>query len=168
MQLPTRWVTLKASGDLIRINADDFDQARHVPADPPVAPAVPVAPPVAPVAPVTPPAPTGTLLAGGPTLEDYVAAGYDAATYPPQGYAEVPSPGLAAYRATATVPQAQPAFEGMTVAEIRSAVKTVDDVAALRASLKAEHARTEGARSTVVKAIEGRIAELTEGAGAQG
>lgn len=35
----------------------------------------------------------------GPTLEEYVEAGYDPADYPPQGFAEVPSAGLDAYRA---------------------------------------------------------------------
>jgi hypothetical protein len=40
-----------------------------------------------------------TLRTDGPTLEDYVLAGYGADTYPPEGYAEVASPGLEAYRA---------------------------------------------------------------------
>lgn len=34
----------------------------------------------------------------GPTLEEYVKAGYSAENYPPTGYAEVPSPGLDEYR----------------------------------------------------------------------
>lgn len=41
----------------------------------------------------------GGLKSGGPTLEEYIAAGYQPDTYPPSGYAEVPSPGLDAYRA---------------------------------------------------------------------
>lgn len=38
----------------------------------------------------------------GPTLEDYVAAGYRAEDYPPPGYAEVPSEGLTAFRSQQT------------------------------------------------------------------
>ena len=34
----------------------------------------------------------------GPTLEEFVKAGYKAEDYPPAGYAEKPSHGLAAYR----------------------------------------------------------------------
>ena len=42
--------------------------------------------------PADPPAPepcpvTGVLIQGGPTLEEYVAAGYSAENYPPAGYA---------------------------------------------------------------------------------
>lgn len=33
-----------------------------------------------------------------PTLEEYMAAGYKAETYPPRGFAEVPSPALEAFR----------------------------------------------------------------------
>lgn len=35
----------------------------------------------------------------GPTLEEYVAAGYTAGGYPPHGYEAKPSPGLDAFRA---------------------------------------------------------------------
>lgn len=35
----------------------------------------------------------------GPTIEEYVAAGYAASSYPPSGYEAVPSDGLTAYRA---------------------------------------------------------------------
>ncbi len=34
----------------------------------------------------------------GPTFEEYVAADYQPENYPPHGHAEVPSPGLTAYR----------------------------------------------------------------------
>jgi len=34
----------------------------------------------------------------GPTLEEFIAAGYKAEAYPPKGYAPVPSPGLTTYR----------------------------------------------------------------------
>lgn len=37
--------------------------------------------------------------AAAPTFEVYVAAGYSPDSYPPQGYPEVPSPGLTAFRA---------------------------------------------------------------------
>ena len=43
----------------------------------------------------------------GPTIEEYVAAGYSAETYPPMGYAEVASPGLDAYRASLTAEREQ-------------------------------------------------------------
>ena len=48
----------------------------------------------------------------GPTLEEYVAAGYKPETYPPQGYGEKPSPGLEAWRASVRVEG-----EGQTPAE---------------------------------------------------
>jgi hypothetical protein len=38
------------------------------------------------------------LRADGPTLEEYVLAGYKAENYPPEGYAEKPSPGLDHFR----------------------------------------------------------------------
>lgn len=38
------------------------------------------------------------LITGGPTLEEWTAAGYLAENYPPEGYAEVFSPGLVAFR----------------------------------------------------------------------
>lgn len=53
-----------------------------------------------------------TLRVDGPTFEAYVAAGYLPATYPPQGYAEVPSAGLDAYRADQAA-HAQATDEGM-------------------------------------------------------
>jgi hypothetical protein len=43
---------------------------------------------------------------GGPTIEQWVAAGYDAAEYPGMGYAVVHSEALDAYGATGVVPQA--------------------------------------------------------------
>lgn len=44
--------------------------------------------------------------AGGPTIEQFVAAGYDAAYYPPGSYAVVHSEALDVYGATGVVPQA--------------------------------------------------------------
>lgn len=46
----------------------------------------------------------------GPTLEVYVKAGYKPENYPPHGFAEVPSPGLTAYRTQrkAVTPPAPP------------------------------------------------------------
>lgn len=38
------------------------------------------------------------LMSGGPTLEEWTAAGYQAENYPPQGYAEVFSPALVAHK----------------------------------------------------------------------
>lgn len=46
----------------------------------------------------------GTLSNGGPTLEEYIAAGYKAEGYPPSGYAEKPSEGLTLYRTTGQLP----------------------------------------------------------------
>lgn len=43
----------------------------------------------------------------GPTLEEYVAAGYLPANYPPGGYAEQASPALDHYRATGAMPLAE-------------------------------------------------------------
>lgn len=50
--------------------------------------------------------PVEDLRAGGPTIEQFVAAGYDAAYYPPGSYAVVHSEALDAYGATGVVPQA--------------------------------------------------------------
>jgi hypothetical protein len=48
------------------------------------------------VRPVAPPPPA--LRTDGPTLEEFISAGYKAEHYPPQGYAEKDSEGLRAYR----------------------------------------------------------------------
>lgn len=50
---------------------------------------------------------TATLSTDGPTLEEYLAAGYRAADYPPFGYAEKPSEGLTLYRTTGQLPVTQ-------------------------------------------------------------
>lgn len=39
----------------------------------------------------------------GPTIEEWVAKGYRAEHYPPEGWAEVPSPGLDRYRTTGSI-----------------------------------------------------------------
>jgi hypothetical protein len=39
------------------------------------------------------------LRADGPTLEKWIEAGYQPGNYPPEGYSEVDSPGLTAYKA---------------------------------------------------------------------
>jgi hypothetical protein len=79
----------------IIINAADFDPARHQLFEGDGAPPAPMAVPDATLpttasaeaeAPITP------LRTDGPTFEDYVAAGYAPESYPPVGYAEVPSP----------------------------------------------------------------------------
>src|SRR5262249_43609290 len=49
------------------------------------------------VPPAEPPAPA--LSQDGPTIEEYIAAGYPADKYPPDGYAEKPSPGLTRHKA---------------------------------------------------------------------
>lgn len=48
-----------------------------------------------------PPEASGALQDGGPTLEEYVAAGYKAENYPPKGFKPVPSDGLTRYQAGA-------------------------------------------------------------------
>jgi hypothetical protein len=54
--------------------------------------------------PATPPAPPKPeLRTDGPTIEVYVAAGYDPKGYPPEGFAEVDSPGLVRFKATGSV-----------------------------------------------------------------
>lgn len=45
------------------------------------------------------------LKANGPTLEQFVSAGYAPEQYPPQGYAEVPSPALTKFRSTGEAPK---------------------------------------------------------------
>jgi hypothetical protein len=47
---------------------------------------------------------TVTLDPNGPTFEEWVRASYPPDKYPPAGYAEVSSPGLAAFRATGALP----------------------------------------------------------------
>lgn len=48
---------------------------------------------------------------GGPTIEEWKAAGYDADNYPPRGYAEVFSPGLVALQRAREETAAQKAAE---------------------------------------------------------
>jgi hypothetical protein len=50
-------------------------------------------------------------LPAGPTIEAYVKAGYDPATYPPDGYREQPSAGLDYYRAHGVVEPVVPMTE---------------------------------------------------------
>jgi len=50
------------------------------------------------------PDPTIQLRTDGPTLEEFLIAGYKAENYPPEGYAEKPSPALDTYRATGQRP----------------------------------------------------------------
>lgn len=49
------------------------------------------------------PSPSSDERGPGPTIEEWVDAGYPAAKYPPDGYDEVPSPGLTAYRQTGSL-----------------------------------------------------------------
>ena len=72
----------------------------------------------------------------GPTLEQYVAAGYKAENYPPKGYPERPSPGLTELRArqaaerlaaeTALV-DTVPAAETQTESVVEETVAAVSD-----------------------------------------
>lgn len=68
--------------------------------------------------PTAPPA----LREDGPTLEEWCAAGYQAEHYPPQGYAEKPSPALTVYRENgwepvAPVVRAEPVVDEPIAAE---------------------------------------------------
>lgn len=51
-------------------------------------------------------APRSTLSDAGPTIEEFVKAGYDPKGYPPSGYAEKPSEGLTYFRANGKMPEA--------------------------------------------------------------
>lgn len=48
------------------------------------------------------------LKTGGPTIEEFVKAGYPADKYPPAGYAEVASPALVTFKATGKMPEPKP------------------------------------------------------------
>lgn len=67
----------------------------------------------------------------GPTLEEFEAAGYDAKNYPPEGYAERPSPRLDEYRASLQAPPAtspEPATPApVSVAQFASGLQLEDD-----------------------------------------
>lgn len=49
---------------------------------------------------------------GGPTIETWVEAGYPPQNYPPDGWAETPSPGLTAFRETGVMPMDLPTGAG--------------------------------------------------------
>lgn len=59
---------------------------------------------------------------GGPTVEEWVVAGYNADNYPPQGYASVFSPGFVALQRAREETAAQKAAEGIKEALILSTV----------------------------------------------
>lgn len=67
------------------------------PAVDPLSAAAPIAPEKTEVAP--------PLRSDGPTIEVFVASGYEPEHYPPDGYAEVPSPGLTRFRAGSPIPE---------------------------------------------------------------
>lgn len=48
---------------------------------------------------------------GGPTIEEYTKAGYPAASYPPEGFAEVWSPGLERFKETGRIDDPMPVAE---------------------------------------------------------
>jgi len=77
----------------------------------------------------------------GPTLEEYVAAGYKAENYPPDGYAERPSAGLTEYRASqkakrlkGRLPEDFPGHKALseagldTYAKVRRQLDTLEDL----------------------------------------
>lgn len=111
----------------------------------------------------------------GPTFELWTSRGYPAAGYPPEGYAELPSEGLTAYRAelarvaeeqaraaaeaAQTVTQDGPVDdEQATLARVEAAV----DVDALAALEDEENARADGPRPTVLNAIDARFEALNQ------
>lgn len=70
-------------------------------------------------------------MSNGPTLEEYVAAGYLAENYPPEGYAIRESPGLDAYRAAQEPAAAVEAASADTPAPPEeSAASVVEDITA--------------------------------------
>jgi hypothetical protein len=54
------------------------------------------------------PSPSSDERGPSPTIEQWVDAGYPAAKYPPDGYDEVPSPGLTRYRQTGSLAEPEP------------------------------------------------------------
>lgn len=75
MPEPTRKVKHKDSGDMMIINATDFDPKLHDPLD------------------------GKGNERSSPTVEEYVAAGYSPKNYPPEGHKEIDSPGLKVHNA---------------------------------------------------------------------
>lgn len=92
----------------------------------------------------------------GPTFEEWIAAGYTGDAYPPAGYAETPTEGLSAYRASVAAGQAALAAEQALDATI-AAVNTAATLDALAALEEAEHDREDGPRLDVLAAVNARI-----------
>jgi len=117
-------------------------------------------------APEAPPLNDAGLRTDGPTIEQFVAAGYKDEFYPPTGYAEQDSPGLDAYKA------AQAAGGGAvdnivevnaaTAIELIQAATTVDDLDLL-AAVEAANPKHPDGRVSVMRAIEERRRTLHDG-----
>lgn len=161
--IPTQRVRMLATGDVVTINEQDFDESRYAVLSPEelaasfvVAPAT-SAPP-APVAPLVA-APDGTevdLLQNGPTLEEFVDAGYSQELYPPSGYAAKDTPGLEGYRAlvaSVTEVNAEAAIALVEAAETARGLDRFETV-------EQAHPKHQGGRISVLRAISERRAAL--------
>lgn len=95
-----------------------------------------------------------TLWDDGPTLEEYVAAGYAEANYPPHGYAEKPSGGLDAYVAE---------LAAIVAGNADDAVTAIQSIEARKALSRLNQLETNGKkRVSVLRAIAERDEELAQ------
>lgn len=108
-------VRIATSNGPVEINRSDYDPAIHTLAEGEPAPPPTAAPP-APVGngkslggvPSGPPVDPNALRDDGPTVEEYVAAGYLAVNYPPAGYASRSTPEAIKAAIAATTPAPPP------------------------------------------------------------
>jgi hypothetical protein len=186
MPQPTQWVRLRETGDEFIINVADFEDAKHVAIDGPTASARAATPTstfsASSVSTLTVPegaatvtsaqAPTDAdddsqaLLQNGPTLEEYLAAGYSAESYPPQGYAARESEAYTEYvrlraaNAGDDDTAAKTALWGSTVPEITARLQTMDDRQAIQLLRDREGENPRGPRVGVIRAVDDRLEEL--------
>lgn len=165
--LPTQRVRMLATGDVVTINAQDFDETRYAVLSPedlaasfvvPPATSAPAGPLAAVAAPEPPAAEDIPLRTDGPTLEEFVDAGYSQEVYPPSGYAAKESPGLEAYRALVASMTEVNAESAIAIVE---AAETSLGLDRLEAAERA-HPKHEGGRVSVIRAIGERRAALKE------
>lgn len=161
--LPTQRVRMLATGEVVTINEQDFDESRYavlsreeLAASFVVTPSTSAPPaPVAPVAVAT----DGTeveLLQNGPTLEEFVDAGYSQELYPPDGYAAKDSPGLAGYRALVASVTEVNAEAATALVEGAETERGLDRFEAVEQA----HPKHPGGRISVIRAISERRAAL--------
>jgi len=118
--------------------------------------------------------PEPSLRADGPTFETFVAAGYPPEGYPPHGFAEVPSPGLDAYRVgqepagDSIAPEVAGEIDDHSEADALALIAAIADVDALVEAEAAEQARADGGRAAVLAAIDERFEALAAGMAGEG